>query len=200
MTDYRNQLNIRRGQAQQLQKTVRSTRHQLLAAEHRVETAEKAQLIIQEVARMTQEQLQYHVSELVTLALTSVFEEPYEFEVEFVTSRKQTEVNLWFVKDGERFHPLSATGGGVVDVAALALRISLWAIQSPRTRNVLILDEPLRHLSRYYLVKASEMISALAKKTGIQIIMIAHPPELIEAADRVIEVTMKKGVSEVCSV
>ena len=86
----------------------------------------------------------------------------------------------------------------MVDVASFALRISLWALKNPKSRNTLLLDEPFKNLSRKYLPKASDMLKKLCDRMKLQIIMIAHPPELIEAADRVFNVELdKKGVSHV---
>ncbi len=196
--NYRAYVENLKGQKQQLDKDIKALETQLEETVVRRDNSEQAAAIIQEVARITQEQLQYNISELVTLALSSVFENPYTFEVEFVTKRNQTEVNLWFVKKNERIQPMYASGGGVVDIAAFALIVSLWALKNPRTRNTLILDEPFRNLSRKYLPKASEMLKMLSSKMNLQIIMVAHPVELIEAADKVFEVTIdKKGVSHV---
>ena len=196
-TDYRACLINLQGQQKQIKQQIKETKTTLKKLKQEEIDTEQAGTIIQEVAKLTQEQLQYHISELVTLALASVFDNPYEFEVEFVIKRKQTEVNLWFVRNGKKTHPLSASGGGAVDVAALALRVSLWALKNPNSRNVMILDEPFKNLSRRYLPKAGEMIKMLSSKVGIQIIMVAHPIELVEAADNVITVTIDNGASQI---
>lgn len=159
---------------------------------------EEAQTIIQTVAQETQEQLQYHVSELVTLAMAGVFDDPYEFEIEFVQRRGRTEADLWFVRGGQKIHPMSASGGGAVDVASFALRVSLWSLAPVRTRNVLVLDEPLHFLKGEVLPeKGSAMIKEISEKMGLQVIMISHIPDQIEGADRVFNVSMSGGVSKV---
>ena len=196
-SDYRIALEGMKGQQKQIKQQIKETKFDLKKLKQKEIDTEQAGIIIQEVARITQEQLQYHISELVSLALASVFDDPYEFEVEFVTKRNQTEVNLWFVRNDERIHPLSASGGGAVDIAVLAMRVSMWVLKNPKSRNVLLLDEPFKNLSRKYLPKAGEMVKMLSDKVGIQIIMVAHPPELIEAADNVINVTIKDGISQV---
>ena len=158
---------------------------------------EEAQIVIQKVAQLTQEELKIRISNLVTLALESVFDEPYEFEVDFVQRRGQSEADLWFVIDGERIDPLSASGGGVVDVAAFGLRVSLWSLQKPRSRSIIVLDEPFKYLSSNYQQKAGELLKVISEKLKLQILMISHIEPLVEAADNVIKISQKKGISNV---
>lgn len=161
---------------------------------------EQAQVIIQLVAKKTQEQIQVHISDIVTLAM-SIFQDPYDVKVEFVEKRGKTELDICFARDGKEIDPLSASGGGVVDVAAFALQVASWCIQAKKSRNVLILDEPLKWLKGDELPqKGAEMIKEISKRIGLQIIMVSHSPELIDSADRVFEVKKKKGVSHVLQV
>jgi len=87
---------------------------------------EEALLIAQEVAQQTQEELEFQVSALVTNALASIFPDPYEFKVEFEIKRGKTEAAMFFTRGGEEIDPLTASGGGVVDIAAFALRLSAF--------------------------------------------------------------------------
>lgn len=159
--------------------------------------AEKAQAIIQTVAKQTQQELEYHISEIVTLAFQSIFPNPYEFQLEFVIQRNKTEALIWFIRGGERAKPKDACGGGVVDIASFALRIALWALKQPKSRNTLILDEPFKNLSANLQPKASQLLQELSKKLNLQIIMVTHCQELIGAADKTFEVTWKDGISQV---
>ena len=157
---------------------------------------EEAQTIIQNIAQLTQEQLQYHISELVTLAMAAVFDDPYELQVEFALKRNRTECDLWFVRNGKKISPLSASGGGAVDVASFALRVTLWSLANPSTHNTLVLDEPLHFLKGDELPeKGAAMIKELSSRIGLQVIMISHIPDQIEGADRVHKVRMVNGVS-----
>ena len=109
---------------------------------------EQAKTILREVGLKTQQQLQYHISGIVSLALDAVLQDdPYEFKVEFIQRRNKTECDLYFERDGNRVDPLMAAGGGAVDVASFALRIASWSMQRPRTRAVIVMDEPFRFLS-----------------------------------------------------
>ena len=145
----------------------------------------------------TQQQLSFHISDITSLALEAVFPDPYALQVEFIQRRNKTECDLYFVRDGEKVDPLSASGGGAVDVAAFALRIASWSMTKPRTRNVIILDEPLRFLSANLQERASSMIKELSDKLGIQFIVVTHEPILANYADRTFNVSIKNGISKI---
>jgi len=135
---------------------------------------EEALLVAQEVAQMTQEELEYQVSTLVTNALESIFPDPYEFKVEFDIKRGKTEAVLFFTRDGEVIDPLTASGGGVVDVAAFALRLSAFLISLEKPPPVIILDEPFRFVSEEYQPAVAELMQEMAEKLGIQFIVVTH--------------------------
>ena len=173
---------------------------QLTDVEIRIETQEahlnaclKARTIIQTVAETTQQKLESHISSLVTMALAAVFPDPYTFILRFVKRREKTEADLLFVKDGNEGSPMDISGGGPLDVASFALRTATWAIKP--TRNILILDEPGKYISRDLQSKFSEMIKHLSVKLGLQFLIVSHIPEITECADKVFNITNKDGVS-----
>ena len=84
-----------------------------------------------------------------------------------------------------------------VDVAAFALRVASWSMERPRSRPVLIMDEPLRFLSTDHQEKASVMIKEISQKLGIQFIIVTHETILASYADKVFETKIKKGVTTV---
>jgi DNA repair exonuclease SbcCD ATPase subunit len=158
-------------------------------------SAEKARAVVQAVANDVQKSLEYRITNIVTMALASVFPDPYEFKVEFVTRRNQTECDMYFVRDGNECDPMDSTGGGAIDIASLALRMAIWSIK--KTRAIQLLDEPAKFLSRDLQEKCSEMLKELSEKLGIQMIIISHIPEMISAADRVFNIELINGESHV---
>ncbi len=185
------------GEKNQIERTLEETKKEVKELKRDLRRHEQAQEVIRQVALKTQQQLQFHISDIATMALEAVFDDPYQLIVEFIQRRNKTECDLYFSRDGEKIDPLSATGGGAVDVASFALRVASWSMSIPRTRNTLILDEPFRYLSSNLLPKASEMLKEVSDKLGLQIIMVTHADELIESADRVFSVSKKKGISKV---
>jgi predicted ATPase len=160
---------------------------------------EEAQLTIQEVAQITQKSLEYHISELVTLAMASVFDDPYKLIVEFVPRRNRTEADLWFERaKGKPINLKDEGEGGAVDVAAFALRVSLWSLSPQRTRNLLILDEPMKWLKGGDLPElGAEMMQEVSSKIGLQIICVSHVEDQIAGADKRVFVKLKGGRSEI---
>lgn len=157
--------------------------------------SEKARIVVQNVANQVQKDLEYRITNIVTMALAAVFPDPYNFKVEFVVRRNQTECDMLFTKDGNECDPIDASGGGAIDIASLALRMAIWSIN--KTRAIQILDEPCKFLSRDMQSKASEILKELSDKLGIQLVIVSHIPEMIESADRVIQVEQKDGISKV---
>ena len=158
---------------------------------------EEAREIIRKIGMETQNSLSFHINDIVSLALDSVFDNPYQFAVDFVNRRSKTECDLYFVRDGNRIDPLTASGVGAVDVASFALRIASWSMARPRTDNVIILDEPFRFLSENYQERASNMLREVSQKLGIQLIIVTHETVLTTSADRIFEVSIKKGISQI---
>ncbi len=189
-------LEQRKGRASQLKSDLMAQRRRTRTLEKKARACEEAQLIIQNVAQLTQKQLEYHVAELVTLAMGAVFDDPYELSIEFSQRRGRTETDLRFIRDGQSIDPLTASGGGAVDIASFALRVSLWSLAISKTRSTLILDEPLKWLKGGELpVKGALMMKEISEKLGLQIIMVSHIPGQIEGADQISTVQINKGES-----
>jgi DNA repair exonuclease SbcCD ATPase subunit len=193
----RTALERKKGRLSQIEHTIAETKTNLTEAKRSLHRHEQAREIIREVGLATQQQLQFHITDITSLALEAVFDDPYALVTEFIDRRNKTECDLYFERDGDLVDPLTASGGGAVDVAAFALRVASWSMQNPKSNNVLILDEPFRYLSVNLLSKASEMLKQISKELDLQIIMVTHSPELVEAADTVFEVTLKNKVSSV---
>jgi ABC-type Fe3+/spermidine/putrescine transport system ATPase subunit len=73
--------------------------------------------------------------------------------------------------------PLDATGGGVCDVAAFALRVACLMLSQPPKRRLLVADEPFRFVSEEYRPAVRQMIETLADELGIQFILVTHATE-----------------------
>jgi len=147
--------------------------------------AMKARAILQTVAEATQKQLQYHISSLVSMALASVFPNPYKFEVEFVQKRNKVECVLWLVRRGERAKPMGSVGGGVLDVVSFACRIAMWSLK--KNRPVMILDEPFKFLHSPELQNnCALMVKELNRKLGVQFIIVTDQSSM--GGDRVFSV------------
>ncbi len=197
LTQIRSRIDQKKGQVDLLTKSIESKTEKLNTLNRELTHANKAHMIIQHVAQQTQKELQFYITDIVSLALAAVFPDPYKFELEFVTKSNKTAAHFWFEKDGDKYTPGSSTGGGPLDIAAFALRTSLWSLVTPRLRNILILDEPFRFLSKDLQPLASEMLKMISSKLGLQIIMVSHNEDLIEGADKVFKTCFRKGVTTI---
>jgi len=198
----RQRLEQQKGQKIQIEQSITQLKESLTDIKRNIRRHEQAREIVRAVGIETQRQLQFHISDITSLALDAVFPDPYELKVEFVERRNKTECDLKFVRDDMEVDPLTASGGGAIDVAAFALRIASWSMQRPRTRSTIILDEPFKHLKGAEAnLKVLHMIREISRKIGIQIIMISDEriprEDIIENADRVFEVTIRNGQSKV---
>ncbi len=189
-----------KGERNKVQATLSKTNQKVTEKKQELVYHEQAREIIRNVGVRTQSQLSYHISDISTLALESIFSDPYRLEVEFIQRRNKTECDLFFNRDGMQINPLSAAGGGVIDVASFALRVASWSMQKPRSRSTLLLDEPFKHLSTALLPHASAMLKQISERLGLQIILITHTDELSTMADKVYRMKMRSGRSVVQAV
>lgn len=193
-------LEQKKGNRDQLLSTINSLRQEVKTNREELKYHEEAREVIRIVSIKIQKTLKYHISDVTSLALDSVFDDPYELKVNFVQRRNKMECDLTFVRDGLEIDPIEASGVGAIDVASFALRIASWSMMRPRSRNVIILDEPFRYLSENYQEQASLMVKELSRKLGLQFIIVTHEQVLAEHADRVFEVSIKKRISKVTQV
>lgn len=140
------------------------------------------------VAVQTQAEFERRISGMADMAVSTVFEGKYKFQVEFIPKRNNSEAYAWLIdKDGNKLSPMDSNGGTIVDIIALAMRVTMWKLASPQTRNTIILDEPMRCVSRDKIPRCGQMLKTLADKLNVQFIVITHFSEFEEVADNVIK-------------
>lgn len=119
----------------------------LYEVKDRLKCVAEAQEVLQSIAEGIQQQAHEQIRGIVSRCLEAVFDDPYEFVIRFEKKRGKTEAVLAFVRDGlELDDPLNEVGGGVIDVAAFALRVACVFLARPVRRRLLVLDEPFRNL------------------------------------------------------
>jgi len=160
----------------------------------RVETFTKARFVLAEVSRQTQEQLKERIEKLVTLCIQSVFDRNFEFKLKFQIKRNKMECEPVIFENGNEFVPKDDMGGGILDIISFALRIVLWGLETPKSRNLIILDEPFKQCGKL-ITKACQMVKEISKMLGVQIIMVTHSDELIDIADKSWHVQYTNGMS-----
>lgn len=171
-------------------KELRVKRDQLVALRKDLEAITKAQTFLQSVAMATQQEVEIRVSAVATMALSLVFGNPYEVKLHFVPKRGKSEAVLSFFRDGEEFDPMEDTGGGAVDIASFALRVSCVLMLNTLDK-VLVLDEPFRFVSHDLLPNVCSMLKEVKSRTGVQFLIVTHIEELVQASDRTFVVSRR---------
>lgn len=166
---------------------VKEERAALAEARESLRIALEAQKIIQDVAEAVQNEAHRQISGVVSRCLEAVFgDDAYALKIAFEKKRGKTEARLTFERGGLVLDdPPSEGGGGQVDVAAFALRLACLVLSRPKKRMLLILDEPFRFVSKDYRPRVCEMLQALSRDMGLQIVMVTHSEEFM--AGKVIE-------------
>jgi hypothetical protein len=151
----------------------------LVDAERKLSSIREAQRIVQAVAAEVQREAHDRIASVVTRCLEAVFSDPYEFRIRFDKKRGKTEAVLELSRDGENFDdPLNEVGGGVIDVASLALRLACVAISKPPRRRVLLLDEPWSNVrGEGNRLRTRRVLATLADEFGVQFVLNTDIPD-----------------------
>ena len=135
----------------------------------------KAHTIIQQIAQTVQQQAHERIEGVVSKCLEAVFGNKYGFKIDFRRKRGRTEAELILLKDGHEIEDaLNADSGGVVDVAAFALRLACIVLAKPTLEKVMIMDEPFRNLDQQNRERVRVLLEELAMDFKIQFIIVTH--------------------------
>lgn len=195
LTQIRYKLEQAKGRKAEVEKKLTSAKTDLKEFKKQKAYADKAKIIIREVALETQQRIEQSLSELVSMALADIFPDPYRLKVSFEEKRGKTECQLYFEKEGNLYDPMDSVGGGPVDVASFVLRVCAWALQKPQARPVIIADEPFRFMAADLRDAVGQMLKGLSK--NIQFIIITHDEVISRYADRTFIVTQTDRKSKI---
>ncbi len=165
-----------------LKKNINALTDKRNALKQRLEDSKEARIVLQEVSKLTMRNLEYHLSNLVTLALKSIDAEWPKFIAEIVIRRNQMECDLLFEEEGVRYKPTDGAGGGPLDVASFGLRMTFWSLR--KNRPCFILDEPFKFVSPDLQSNTSDMIKMVSEALAIQILMVSHQENVNISADK----------------
>lgn len=163
-----------------LKLSIRNEKKNLTSETEQLDHARTAQELLQQVAQAVQQKAHERISHVVSSCLSAVFDEPYTFKIEFERKRGKTEARLLFTREGLEVDPLTASGGGCVDLASFALRLACLVLHRPRLRQVLFLDEPFKNVSKGYRDNVRAMLEQVCREMKVQVIMVSHD-EVYEA-------------------
>ena len=107
---------------------------------------------------------------LVTEALTSIFEKDIRFNIKLYTYRNEPAIDVSVIEDNLEVDPQKSCGGGLNDIISFVIKIIF--IYLKKSSKIIILDEPLKFLSRDYIEQSSNFIRDISKRLNIQIILV----------------------------
>jgi hypothetical protein len=196
----RSLLEQKKGERQHVKTRLNTLRVRISDTKRELHVHEQAREVIKQIGHQTQEKIRYHIGNITSMALETVFDNPYELVLDFVERRNKTECDIYFARDGYQVNPIEESGGGTVDVAAFALRIASWSMNIPHTRNTVILDEPFKHLKGLEENKqVLDMLQEISNKLGIQIITVSDEridrAEIEQRANKVLKAEIKNGIT-----
>ena len=173
LSNHRRQVNVLLGRQQRASEAVVDETKGLKTCKEQLTAVVGAQSIVQSIAQSLQQRAHDQIARVVSRCLAAVFEDPYEFQIRFDCKRGRTEARLLFVRDGLVLDdPLNEIGGGVVDVAALALRLTCILLSRPRLRRCVVLDEPFKCIRGVEnRARTRQMLTQLSEELGFQVIL-----------------------------
>lgn len=174
LTDYRKRAGRAAADYDHARRTYRAEKENYTNAKRGLRDARTAQDIVQRVAAEIQETAHARIASVVSRCLAAVFDRPYEFEIVFERARGKTAAVLQFKRGELEIDPMDAAGGGVIDVAAFALRVAGLILSRPPLRRLLVLDEPFSHCKPPEVLapRICRLVETLAAEFSIQFIIV----------------------------
>jgi DNA repair exonuclease SbcCD ATPase subunit len=186
------------GQLEELEATRERLQRHINSTSTDIQAYGKVGAALQSVAASFHDRLISSIETLVTQGLQSVVGNDISFRITSTVRNRQVTLDFYLVTDdGIELDPLDARGGGIAALTGLIMRIVVLRLLSSRTRQILVLDEPLAHLSAEYVPAAAQMLVSLANRLDVQVIMVSHQQAFAEVGDVVYEVTQTNGTAEV---
>ena len=181
----KNSLASLEGQCELLDTQIDSNKQQLEELAHKKEVYSKTVEVFVLLQEATQQQVKEGFEKIVSYALQYIFGEEYKFELYFEKRGNLQECNFKFISPAgiEITDPMEALGGGILDVASIALRIALLELHKPKSDSFIAFDEPTRNVSAQFISKCGEFFKHINRQIHRQIILVTHQEALMEKSD-----------------
>ena len=130
---------------------------------------------------------------LVTEALSSIFEKDIRFKINLYSYRNEPAIDVSVIENDLEIDPQKSCGGGLNDIISFVIKIIF--IHLKKSSKIIILDEPLKFLSRDYIEQSSNFIRDISKRMNVQIILVSHKPDLEISCDKLINIEKNENRS-----
>ncbi len=144
-------------------------------AKRELKTIKEAQTITQQIAQLIQQQAHERIEGVVSKCLEAIFGSEYGFKIDFQRKRGKTEAILLLLREGHEIEDaMNADSGGVVEIAAFALRIACIVLSKPNIERILVMDEPFRNLDVDNRESVKTLLVEVAEDFLFQFIIVTH--------------------------
>ena len=147
-------------------------------AKEDLEAAEECSVIIKLNAEAMQRRAFSEMEGVVNLCLDAIFLGEHKIRIYHTERAGKTQVEFKLEHNGETCDPMTAGSGGVLDIAAMALRIVALVMHQPACRSLIVLDEPFKFVDEDKRHLVRELMEKMAEMFGIQFVMVTHMKEL----------------------
>ena len=198
----RSQVDQRKGQRDKLREQQARLQQELALKKGEQETVVLAIEVLREAGNFAREQARQQVEALASMALTAVFGLGYRFGLVSKKQGNQTAIECHVCSPNGSGGEIDtegsdSRGGGVVDIQALALRVSMLELYRPEIDGPLLLDEPGKHVSADNIQALGEFLRLVCEQFGRQLIMVTHNEHLAAMAGHVNRIELRDGASVV---
>jgi ABC-type glutathione transport system ATPase component len=190
---FRDRLNQLKGQKKTIILDLQKKKDTLEELDHKLILLEECRMITQYISETNQKKITERIDDVVTTAIQSVFGEEFTFHMEITSKSNATQATPKFYKNGKEESPKLSSGGGLLAIASLALRVIFMTLKKNPT-PIILLEEPFGALGQGEgeLERGCELISALCDKLDIQMIITSHNDVIKSIANRVFYVSSKE--------
>jgi len=189
------EINSLSGKCDLLQEQINRSNDNIIDLGRKKEIYKKSIEFLRIVEQSTKEGMKKGFEQIVTYALKYIYSSDYEFQL-LLDKRgnlQEIDFNIKTPDVSKPGDPQDTSGGGVLDVISMALRVALLELSKPKINGFIVLDESFKHLSKEYLPKACKFLKIISQKINRQIIMVTHQDIFVEQADKAIRIGKDKS-------
>lgn len=189
-TELNQKLGYISGQCKLLEEQINNSNNKLNNLIRNKGIYKKAIEILTLFQQVNRDMLKKGFESVVTYALRYIFNADYKFELEFGRrgNLQELDFNIQTPDFKGQADPIDTSGGGILDILSLALRVSLLSLNNPKIEGFLVLDEPFKHVSEKYLENCRKFVEVINEKINRQIIMVTHKEEFKKQCKNIIEI------------
>ena len=125
--------------------------------------------------------------------IISIFEKDIKFNIKLYSYRNEPAIDVSVIENDLEVDPQKSCGGGLNDIISFVVKIIF--IYLKKSSKIIILDEPLKFLSRDYIEQSSNFIHEISKRMDIQIILVSHKTDLEISCDKLITIEKNENRS-----